>query len=45
VEYVLREARKPIGVATYWIVKRLPAKKKNLLRPPGQIAKLPEDLE
>lgn len=45
VEYALRDARKPIGVATYRIVKRLPAELKNLLPAPEQIARLLEDPE
>jgi len=43
VEYALFKARKPIGVATYRIVKRLPAVLKNQLPAPEQIAKLLED--
>jgi predicted nuclease of restriction endonuclease-like (RecB) superfamily len=43
VEYALRDARKPIGVATYRIVKRLPAELKNLLPAPEQIARLLDD--
>ena len=37
VEYALRESKKPIGVASYRIVRRLPAEMKNLLPSPKQI--------
>ncbi len=40
VEYALREARKPIGVATYQVVKQLPKELKNQLPTPKQIAAL-----
>ena len=43
VEYALRDARKPIGVATYQIVRRLPKQLKGQLPSPEQIAKLLED--
>ena len=42
VEYALFEARKPIGVATYRIVKRLPKELKGQLPAPEQIIKLLE---
>ena len=45
VEYALRDARKPIGVATYRIVKRLPQEFKGQLPEPTQIAKLIEGIE
>ncbi|MBI2438096.1 MAG: DUF1016 domain-containing protein [Lentisphaerae bacterium] len=44
VEYALREARKPIGVATYRIVKTLPKELKGQLPSPQQIAKLLEEV-
>lgn len=43
VEYALAPANKPIGVATYEIVKRLPKALKGQLPSPEQIAKLLED--
>ena len=43
VEYALYDARKPIGVATYQILKRLPKELKGHLPSPEQIAKLLED--
>ncbi|MBN1675248.1 MAG: DUF1016 family protein [Kiritimatiellae bacterium] len=43
VEYALRESNKPIGVATYRIVKRLPKELKGELPTPAQIAKLLEE--
>ena len=43
VEYSLRDARKPIGVATYRTFKRLPKEFKGLLPAPEQIIKLLED--
>lgn len=43
VEYALNTAEKPIGVATYRIVKRLPREYKGLLPAPGEIAKLLEE--
>ncbi len=45
VEYALRDARKPIGVATYRIVKRLPKELKGQLPSPDEIAKLLENEE
>ena len=45
VEYTLRNARKPIGVATYRIVKRLPRELKGQLPSPDDIAKLLENVE
>lgn len=44
VEYALHSARKPIGVATYRIVKRLPKELKGLLPEPKEIAKLLEGI-
>ena len=43
VEYALHDARKPIGVATYRTVKRLPRELKGQLPNPEEIAKLLED--
>jgi predicted nuclease of restriction endonuclease-like (RecB) superfamily len=43
VEYALHDARKPIGVATYQIVKRLPRELKGQLPSPEEIAKLLEN--
>jgi predicted nuclease of restriction endonuclease-like (RecB) superfamily len=43
VEYALHDARKPIGVATYRILKHLPKELKGQLPAPEQIAKLLED--
>jgi len=40
VEYALYDARKPIGVATYRTVKRLPKELKGMLPAPEEIAKL-----
>ena len=40
VEYALHDARKPIGVATYEIVKKLPDNLKGQLPSPEEIAKL-----
>ena len=40
VEYALQDGRKPIGVATYQIVKRLPKELKGQLPGPDEIAKL-----
>jgi len=45
VEYALRDARKPIGVATYRMVKRLPKELKGQLPSPTDIAKLLENVE
>jgi hypothetical protein len=42
VEYALRVAGKPIGVATYRILKRLPKELKGLLPSPDEISKLLE---
>ena len=44
VEYALHDARKPIGVATYQIVKRLPKELKGQLPSPQEIARLLEDI-
>ena len=44
VEYALHDARKPIGVATYRTVKRLPGNLKGQLPSPEQIIKLLEDV-
>jgi predicted nuclease of restriction endonuclease-like (RecB) superfamily len=43
VEYALQAAMKPIGVATYRMVKRLPKELKGQLPSPEEIAKLLED--
>ncbi len=43
VEYALQPAKKPIGVATYRIVKRLPKELKGQLPTPEEIAKLLEE--
>ncbi len=40
VEYALRQTRKPIGVASYRVVKELPFKLKKDLPAPGQIEKI-----
>lgn len=45
VEYALHDARKPIGVATYQIVKRLPKELKGQLPSPQEISRLLEDIE
>lgn len=45
VEYALRDARKPIGVATYRTVKKLPRELKGLLPSPEEIIKLLEDMD
>jgi len=45
VEYALREAKKPIGVAIYRLVKRLPRELKGQLPAPEDIAKLLEEAE
>jgi hypothetical protein len=42
VEHALRDARKPIGVATYRILKRLPKELRGQLPTPEQIAALLE---
>lgn len=44
VEYALRDARKPIGVATYQITKTLPKKLQDQLPSPEAIARLLESL-
>jgi len=44
VEYALRDARKPIGVATYEITKTLPRKLKDQLPSPEAIARLLESI-
>ncbi|MGI2228977.1 PDDEXK nuclease domain-containing protein [Burkholderia vietnamiensis] len=44
VEYALRDARKPIGVATYEITKTLPKKLKDQLPSPEAIARLLEGI-
>jgi hypothetical protein len=43
-EYALHDARKPIGVATYRTVKKLPGNLKGQLPSPEQIIKLLEDV-
>ena len=43
-EYALRDARKPIGVATYNITKTLPDELKGQLPTPQEITRLLEDL-
>jgi hypothetical protein len=45
VEYALRDARKPIGVATYRLVKRLPKELQGQLPSPAEIARLLEGVE
>ena len=45
VEYALREARKPIGVATYKMVSTLPKELQSELPAPEQVAKLLEEME
>ncbi|MFZ4695254.1 MAG: PDDEXK nuclease domain-containing protein [Verrucomicrobiia bacterium] len=45
VEYALRESKKPIGVATYRIVKQLPKELKGQLPDPAQIEKLLLEME
>ncbi len=45
VEYALYDARKPIGVATYRTVKRLPKELRGMLPAPEEIAKLLEATE
>ncbi len=44
VEYALRESKKPIGVATYHIVKHLPKELAGQLPSPKQIEALMMDL-
>jgi predicted nuclease of restriction endonuclease-like (RecB) superfamily len=45
VEYALRDTRKPIGVATYRLVKRLPKELQGQLPSPAEIARLLEGME
>jgi hypothetical protein len=45
VEYALHDASKPIGVATYRIVKRLPKELKGQLPSPQEIARLLADIQ
>jgi predicted nuclease of restriction endonuclease-like (RecB) superfamily len=45
VEYALRDARKPIGVATYRLVRRLPKALQGQLPSPAEIARLLEGVE
>jgi hypothetical protein len=45
VEYALQTSGKPIGVATYQLVKRLPKELKGQLPSPDEIAKLLESSE
>jgi len=45
VEYALHDARKPIGVATYRMFKRLPKELKGHLPSPAEIAELLEGVE
>ena len=45
VGYALRESNKPIGVAAYRIVRRLPAELKGKLPEPAQIERLLEAVE
>lgn len=45
VEYALHDARKPIGVATYRITRRLPEELKGQLPSPKEIARLLESIE
>jgi predicted nuclease of restriction endonuclease-like (RecB) superfamily len=45
VEYALREAKKPIGVATYRIVKQLPRELRGQLPSPAEIGKLLENVK
>ena len=45
VEYALKESNKPIGVAAYRIVRRLPAELKGKLPEPKQIERLLEAME
>jgi len=45
VEYALRQSRKPIGVAKYQIVSKLPLALRKELPAPEQIAKLMDDLK
>jgi len=45
VEYALHDASKPIGVATYRVVKRLPKELKGQLPEPKEIARLLEGIK
>ncbi|MBN1551616.1 DUF1016 family protein, partial [bacterium] len=45
VEYALRQSRKPIGVAKYQIVSKLPVALRKELPAPEQIAKLMDDIK
>ncbi|MBD2344236.1 PDDEXK nuclease domain-containing protein [Anabaena subtropica] len=45
VEYALKESNKPIGVATYQIVSKVPKELKNQLPDPEQVARLLEGFE
>lgn len=45
VEYALHNARKPIGVATYRMMKRLPKKLKGQFPSPREITRLLEAVE
>jgi len=45
VEYALHDTRKPIGVANYRVLKRLPKELRGLLPSPDEIARLLEDVE
>ena len=45
VEYALRDATKPIGVASYRIVTKLPKELKKLLPSPEQIVALLEEVK
>lgn len=45
VEYALRESKKPIGVAKYQIVTKLPSTLSKELPAPEQIAKLMDDIK
>ena len=45
VEYALHDARKPIGVATYRVTKRLPKELEGQLPSPGEIARLLEGVD
>ena len=45
VEYALHDASKPIGVATYRILKQLPEELKGQLPSPAEIAQLLENVE
>lgn len=45
VEYALHDARKPIGVATYRVVKRLPEELKGVLPSPKEISALLDGME